>query len=66
MWGVRPRFSWMTSTPPRGVSAVASNPISSPFGPAKRISSPPAVPPGTVVVDSAAVVAAGRVSSTRS
>src|SRR6478672_7851989 len=39
MCGVRPRFSWITSTAPLGSSAAANAPISSPFGPAKRISS---------------------------
>ena len=39
MWAVRPRFSWITRTAPCGSGAVASTPISSPRGPAKRISS---------------------------
>ena len=40
MCGVSPRFSWMTSTAPCGVSASATTPINSPLGPLKRISSP--------------------------
>ena len=35
-----PRFSWITSIAPAGVSAVARNPCSSPVGPGKVIASP--------------------------
>src|SRR6186713_1308263 len=64
MCGVSPRFSWITRTAPLGDDAVASSPISSPFGPGKRIS--PFVPAAVVgeplvldpdVVAGAAVVA---------
>ena len=37
---MRPRFSWITSIAPAGVSAVARNPCSSPVGPGKVIASP--------------------------
>ena len=40
MWSVKPRFSWITRTEPLGFSAPANTPISSPCGPANRISSP--------------------------
>ena len=39
MWSVSPRFSWMTSTPPRGLAAGAHAAISVPFGPANVIGS---------------------------
>src|SRR5215216_7163111 len=35
MCSVRPRFSWITSTPPRGLTAAAQAPISVPLGPAR-------------------------------
>ena len=37
MWSVRPRFSWITSTPPRGFVAAAHAAIKVPFGPANVI-----------------------------
>jgi hypothetical protein len=40
MWSVRPRFSWMTSTPPFSrVAASAHAPIRTPFGPGNVIGS---------------------------
>jgi hypothetical protein len=39
MWSVSPRFSWITSTPPRGFAAGAQAPMSVPRGPAKVIAS---------------------------
>jgi hypothetical protein len=39
MWSVRPRFSWITRTPPSGRSAAAQAAISVPRGPSKVIGS---------------------------
>src|SRR5262245_17233054 len=39
MWSFKPRFSWITSTAPRGSAALAHAPCSVPFGPVKVISS---------------------------
>src|SRR4051812_34729182 len=54
MCAVRPRFSWITRTAPRGVGAAASTPIRAPCLPAKRISSPATSPAAVVGVDAGA------------
>jgi hypothetical protein len=66
--GVRPRFSWMTSSAPCGSLASAQAPCSSPAGPVNRTDSPAlvvAVRPGADGVDDAAgdVASVGPVCS---
>ena len=67
MWSVSPRFSWMTSTPPRGFAPAAPTPpCSGPRGPANVIgfvatgaqASPPSVAVPVAVPVAVAVVAA--------
>ncbi len=41
MWSVRPRFSWMTRTEPRGLAAGAQAPCSVPRGPVNVIACVP-------------------------
>ena len=67
MWGVSPRFSWITSTAPFGSGAVARTPISSPGvrrsgsrSPAAGAAVPPAAPEAGVVEDSSGGRAARR------